>query len=111
LEPPQKPDHPTSFLWLVAIGLFFIPQALVVAHLNKQMPTEGGLYEWARHAFGDSIGFIVAWNLWLYVVLYTASIGLVSTTYAAYALVLDADAIVSNKWIVLASFISILSGY
>lgn len=101
------PSH--VVLWLIAIVLFFIPQALVVAHLNQRMPMEGGLYEWARHAFGDAAGFIVAWNLWLYVVLYVASIGLVSATYAAYALGLDADAIASNKWTILASSISILS--
>jgi amino acid transporter len=96
-------------LWLIAIVLFFIPQALVVSHLNQRMPMEGGLYEWARHAFGDAAGFLVAWNLWLYVVLYVASIGLVTATYAAYALGLDAEAVVSNKWIVLVASISILS--
>ncbi len=101
------PSH--VVLWLIAIALFFIPQALVVAHLNQRMPMEGGLYEWARYAFGDAVGFIVAWNLWLYVVLYVASIGLVTATYAAYSLGLDAEAIASNKWIVLAASISILS--
>jgi glutamate:GABA antiporter len=96
-------------LWLIAIALFFIPQALVVTHLNQRMPIEGGLYEWARHAFGDAIGFIVAWNLWLYIVLYVAAIGLVTSTYAAYALRLDAEALTSNKWIVLAASIFMLS--
>jgi glutamate:GABA antiporter len=100
------PSH--VVLWLIAIALFFIPQALVVSHLNERMPMEGGLYEWARHAFGDAVGFIVAWNLWLYVVLYVAAIGLVAATYAAYALGLDAEAVASNKWIVLATSISIL---
>ena len=102
------PSH--VVLWLIAIALFFIPQALVVSHLNERMPIEGGLYEWARHAFGDAVGFIVAWNLWLYVVLYVAAIGLVTATYAAYALGLDAEAIASNKWIVLATSITILAG-
>ncbi len=102
------PSH--VILWVIAIALFFIPQALVVSHLNERMPIEGGLYEWARHAFGDAVGFIVAWNLWLYVVLYVAAIGLVATTYAAYALGLDAEAIVSKKWIVLATSITILAG-
>ena len=95
-------------LWLIAIGTFFIPQALVVTHLNRCMPIEGGLYEWARHAFGDAIGFLVAWNLWLYIVLYVASIGLVVTTYGAYALGLDADATTSNKWLVLAVSVGII---
>ena len=52
-------------LWLLGIASFFIPLALVVAHLNRIMPLEGGLYEWARLAFGSKIGFMVAWNLWL----------------------------------------------
>jgi amino acid transporter len=96
-------------LWLFAIALFFIPHALVVAHLNRCMPIEGGLYEWARHAFGDAIGFLVAWNLWLYIVLYVASVGLVTSTYAAYSLGLNADAIASNKWIVLSASISMIA--
>jgi len=52
-------------LWLLGIASFFIPLALIVAHLNRIMPLEGGLYEWARLAFGSKIGFMVAWNLWL----------------------------------------------
>jgi amino acid transporter len=101
-----EPAH--VLLWLIAIATFFIPQALVVAHLNRCLPIEGGLYEWARHAFGDAVGFLVAWNLWLYVVRYVVSIGLVATTYAAYALGLDADATASNKWLVLAVSVAII---
>ncbi len=97
------PSH--VVLWLVAIALFFVPQSLVVAHLNQRMPMEGGLYEWARHAFGDAVGFMVAWNMWLYIVLYVAAIGLVAATYAAYALGLNAEKIASNKWMVLAASI------
>jgi amino acid transporter len=78
------PSH--VVLWLLAILLFFIPQALLVAHLNRLMPLEGGLYEWARLAFNDSIGFLVAWNFWLYATLYAAVIGLVATTFLAYVL-------------------------
>ena len=51
--------------WILAILTFFIPQALVVIHLSRLMPVEGGLYEWARIAFNDQVGFLVAWNLWL----------------------------------------------
>ncbi len=72
--------------WLLAIALFFIPQAMVVAHLNRLMPLEGGLYEWARLAFNDGVGFLVAWNLWLFGTLYTAVIGLIAVTFLAYVL-------------------------
>src|SRR3954453_7284318 len=54
-------------LWVSAILLFFVPLALIVNHLNRLMPLEGGLYEWARLAFGDQVGFLVAWNLWLFI--------------------------------------------
>jgi amino acid transporter len=76
------PSH--VVLWLIAILSFFIPQALLVAHLNRLVPLEGGLYEWARLAFGDRIGFLVAWNLWLFGTLYTAVVGLIATTFLAY---------------------------
>jgi len=87
--------------WLLAYVLFFIPLAVVVAHLNRLMPLEGGLYEWARLAFNDQIGFLVAWNLWLFVILYVAVIGLVTTTFVAYALGPTAAWIASSKWLIL----------
>ena len=96
-------------LWLLAICLFFIPQALVVAHLNRLMPLEGGLYEWARLGFNDGVGFLVAWNLWLYVVLYVASIGLVTTNYVSYAMGSGAIPAAPNKWVVLAASIAIIA--
>jgi amino acid transporter len=66
------------------------------------MPLEGGLYEWARLAFGDQIGFLVAWNLWLFIMLYVAIIGLVTTTFLAYAIPSLAW-MADNKWAVLAA--------
>ncbi len=96
--------------WLVAFVLFFIPLAMVVVHLNRLMPLEGGLYEWARLAFGDQVGFLVAWNLWLFVMLYVAVIGLVTTTFAAYALGPAAAWIASSRGVILAvSFALILA--
>jgi amino acid transporter len=89
-------------LWLTAMLLFFIPLALIVAHLNRLMPLEGGLYEWARLAFGDQIGFLVAWNLWLFIMLYVAIIGLVTTTFVAYV-VPSLAWMADNKWAVLAA--------
>jgi amino acid transporter len=97
-------------LWLLAIALFFLPQALVVSYLNQRLSMEGGLYEWARHAFGDAVGFLVALNLWMYVVLYVASIGLVTTNYAAYALGLNADAVAAHRGILLATSVAIIGG-
>jgi amino acid transporter len=81
-----KAGHAHLVLWLVAIVLFFIPHAYVVAHLNRLMPLEGGLYEWARLAFSDRVGFLTAWNLWLLQTIQVSQIALVTTTYLSYAL-------------------------
>lgn len=53
-------------VWLAAFVLFYAPMAAAVYFLNREMPLEGGLYEWARGAFGDAVGFMVAWNIWAY---------------------------------------------
>ncbi|HUO16538.1 MAG TPA: APC family permease [Verrucomicrobiae bacterium] len=92
------PSH--VILWLLAIFLFFIPLALIVAHLNRLMPLEGGLYEWARLAFNDQIGFLVAWNLWLFVILYVAVIGVVTVSFATYV-VPHLAWMAANKWFIL----------
>ena len=59
--------------WLVAIATYYLPQAAVVIALNRRMPLEGGLYQWAKTAFGEFGGFLVAWNLWLFAILVISS--------------------------------------
>src|ERR1700722_19287283 len=54
------------FFWLLAIVVFYIPLAVVVIYLNRMMPLEGGLYQWAKLGFNGFVAFMVAWNLWLY---------------------------------------------
>src|SRR6266700_2520930 len=56
----QGPSH--VVLWVAAIVLFYLPSAVVVIYLNKAMPLEGGLYQWAKLGFNDVVGFMVAWN-------------------------------------------------
>jgi glutamate:GABA antiporter len=52
--------------WLTSFALFYLPMAVAVYYLNRELPLEGGLYVWARHAFGDALGFLTAWNIWTY---------------------------------------------
>ncbi len=96
-------------LWLLAILLFFIPQALVVSHLNRLMPLEGGLYEWARLAFGDGVGFLVAWNVWLDTTVQVSQIALVATTYIAYAFGPRAEWIASNQALLVATSVALIA--
>jgi amino acid transporter len=72
--------------WLAAIALFFLPLAAVVIYLNRLMPLEGGLYQWAKQGFGELPGFLIAWNLWIYAVAATASVIFVVPTDLAYML-------------------------
>jgi amino acid transporter len=58
--------HAQTVVWLLAFGTFYLPMAAAVYHLNREMPLEGGLYVWTRRAFGDTAGFLVAWNIWAY---------------------------------------------
>src|SRR6266851_4175271 len=88
------------FFWLLAILLFYIPQAAVVIYLNRLMPLEGGLYQWAKFGFNEAAGFMVAWNLWLYVITNTSEIGLQLTTNFAYAIGPAGAWISSNKWLI-----------
>ena len=96
-------------LWSVAILLFFVPTALIVSRLNNALPLEGGLYEWARFAFGDAIGFLVAWNLWLYVVVYMALAGLITTSFIAYAVGPSTAWIASSKPLTLLASLVLIS--
>src|SRR5438874_11047994 len=72
--------------WLLAIVFFYIPQAAVVIYLNRLMPLEGGLYQWAKLGFNEFVGFIVAWNLWLLSITVIALGGMFVTTNLSYAL-------------------------
>ena len=63
-----------ALTWIAAMVLFYFPMAVSVIYLNRQMPLEGGLYVWARAAFGDLGGFMTAWNLWFYGTAVTATI-------------------------------------
>ena len=86
--------------WLTAIVLFYIPQAMVVIHLNRWLPLEGGLYQWARAAFGDLAGFLVAWNLWIYAMVLMSEIGITTVTNLAYAIGPSALWLADNKLVV-----------
>src|SRR5258708_29656488 len=72
--------------WLLAILLFYLPIAGVIIYLNRIMPLEGGLYQWAKLGFNEFTGFIVAWNLWLLGISVMAGTGLVIATNLSYAL-------------------------
>ncbi|MBZ5558222.1 MAG: APC family permease [Acidobacteriia bacterium] len=80
----QGPAH--VVFWLIAMTLFYLPSAVVVIYLNRLMPLEGGLYQWAKLGFDEIAGFLVAWNLWLFAILNCSDVGLQVTQYFLYIL-------------------------
>src|ERR1022692_1705433 len=70
--------------WVGAMVLFYLPLVAVVIHLNRLMPLEGGLYQWAKAGFGEMAGFLTAWNLWVYAVIVTGAIVFVVPTDLSY---------------------------
>jgi amino acid transporter len=72
--------------WLGSMLLFYLPLAAVVIYLNRLMPLEGGLYQWAKAGYGEMAGFLTAWNLWLYAVIVTGAIIFVVPTDISYML-------------------------
>ncbi len=84
--------------WLVAMLAFYLPLAAVVIYLNRLMPLEGGLYQWARKGFGEIAGFLIAWNLWVYAVVVVGSIIFVIPTDLAFMLGPAWGWIAASRW-------------
>jgi len=99
-----KLGYEQNVFWILAIITFYLPLAAVVIFLNKLLPLEGGLYQWARAAFGNLVAFMVAWNLWVFAILIASGIGLVVTTNISYAIGERAAWMRSTKW-----FITVIS--
>jgi len=51
-------------IWLIALCAFYLPLALSVMELSSRYPQEGGLYIWAKRAFGEFPGFMTGWSYW-----------------------------------------------
>jgi len=95
-----KLGNEQNVFWLLAIVTFYLPLAAAVIFLNRLLPLEGGLYQWAKAAFGDFVAFLVAWNLWVFAISILAGIGLVVTTNISYAIGPGAEWMRSTKWVI-----------
>ena len=86
-----------TVFWLLAIVLYYLPQAAVVIFLARLMPLEGGVYQWTSIALGRFAGFMIAWNLWAYAILIGATFGVTIANNAAY-LLSGSNAALSQLW-------------
>lgn len=51
-------------VWIIGAVVMFMPVAIVVMHLSKLYPEEGGMYVWTKHAFGPFAGYMTGWTYW-----------------------------------------------
>src|SRR5690242_13104948 len=84
-------------LWIIAALFFFVPTAMVVNELSSRFPEEGGLYVWAKEAFGDFHGFIAGWNYWIYTVFYFPGLLLASAAMSAYVIGENGASLAQNR--------------
>jgi len=83
-------------LWVAAVFLFFIPQGLAVLELSARFPEEGGIYVWAREAFGPFHGFVCGWAYWVNNLVYYPSLIVFIAGNAVYVIGKDAIGLADN---------------
>ena len=92
-------------VWLLG-GLYMLLGAVCLAELGTMLPKAGGYYVYARHAFGDTVGFAVGWADW---VTYCCVLGYVSIAIGEFSAELVPSLAPSAKIISVGSLL-LLSG-
>lgn len=70
------------FGWIITCG-GAVALAAVFARLAKHFPKAGGPYVYARVAFGDGAGFLMAWGYWMGIWVGNAAIAIATVAYLA----------------------------
>jgi amino acid transporter len=73
-------------LWLAAMLVFYVPQAIVVIYLSRRFPLEGGLYQWTKLSLGPGMAFLVGWNLWIFAIILLGELGISISNGLIYAI-------------------------
>lgn len=87
----------TVWLWLISLLLFFWPQGIAVIELAHRYPGEGGVYLWAKKAFGDFHGFLSGWCYWTNNMLYVPTVMLYFVGVSVFVLGSSHHALADNK--------------
>jgi glutamate:GABA antiporter len=96
-------------LWVLAALLFFVPMAMVINELSSRFPEEGGLYVWAKEAFGNFHGFVAGWTYWIYTIFYFPGLLLASTSMSAYVLGGKGAALAQDRTFLLMGSLALLA--
>ncbi len=60
--------------WILLLVGFCLPYGMISAELGTTYPSEGGMYDWVKRAFGPKWAGRVAWNYWVNFPLWIASL-------------------------------------
>ena len=71
------------FWWILLLVGFCLPYGMISAELGTAYPSEGGLYDWVKKAFGPKWAGRVAWNYWINFPLWIASLAVAVTDIVA----------------------------
>ena len=73
------------FWWIFLLVAFCLPYGMITAELGTTYPSEGGMYDWVKRAFGPKWAGRVAWNYWINFPLWIASLAVAVTDIIAGA--------------------------
>lgn len=71
------------FWWILLLIGFCVPYGMISAELGTTYPSEGGMYDWVKRAFGPKWAGRVAWNYWVNFPLWIASLAVAVTDIVA----------------------------
>jgi amino acid transporter len=95
-------------LWIIAAVFFFVPSAMVINELSSRFPEEGGLYVWAKEAFGDFHGFVAGWTYWIYTIFYFPGLLMASAAMSGYLAGSGGASLAQNRTFLLAGSFTLL---
>ena len=74
----------TMLVLLVLPLVYAAPATLACAELSARFPVEGGYYRWVRMAFGDLVGYVAAWLVWISMFATNAAFAVLFGNYLRY---------------------------
>lgn len=98
-------------LWLAALAIFHLPLAAVVIYLTRTHPEEGGILIWARRAYGERASFLVGFNFWTFVMVFTSALGLSAGTALSYALAPIVPGLAEEAWFLAVVTVAVVGGF
>jgi len=99
----------TVWLWILALVLFFWPQAIAVIELAHRYPEEGGVYLWTKRVFGDFHGFLSGWCYWTNNIFYVPTVLLYFVGISVYVAGPRARTLADNPWFALGASVVLLA--